>query len=91
MILSLSVAALCGVVFSNQYNRIRLRKWCRRRWPFNRRRPLPQLWQDQRGQDVAEYAVMLALVLVLVVGTVKLIGGNANNAFSQVASSMSSN
>ncbi len=47
------------------------------------------LWSDQEGQDIAEYAVMLAVILVLVIGTVRLIGGNANNAFSSVASSLS--
>ena len=50
---------------------------------------LRQLWNDDRGQDVAEYAVMLAVILVIVIGTVRLIGGNANNVFSQVSSSMS--
>ncbi|HEY1400014.1 MAG TPA: hypothetical protein VF953_00410 [Terriglobales bacterium] len=43
---------------------------------------------DEQGQDIAEYAVMLAVILVLVIGTVRLIGGNANNAFSEVASSL---
>jgi Flp pilus assembly pilin Flp len=52
-------------------------------------RLLQQLWSDERGQDVAEYAVMLAVVLVIVVGTIRLIGGNANNVFSSVASSVS--
>ncbi len=47
-----------------------------------------RLWQDEQGQDIAEYAVMLAVILVLVVGTVRLIGSNANNVFSQVASAM---
>jgi Flp pilus assembly pilin Flp len=47
-----------------------------------------KLWSDERGQDVAEYAVMLAVVLVIVVGTIRLIGGNANNVFSSVASSV---
>ena len=47
------------------------------------------LWSDDEGQDIAEYAVMLAVILVLVIGTVRLIGGNANNAFSSVASSLS--
>jgi Flp pilus assembly pilin Flp len=47
------------------------------------------LWSDEEGQDIAEYAVMLAVILVLVIGTVRLIGGNANNAFSSVASSLS--
>jgi Flp pilus assembly pilin Flp len=46
------------------------------------------LWPDEQGQDIAEYAVMLAVILVLVVGTVRLIGSNANNAFSSVASSI---
>jgi Flp pilus assembly pilin Flp len=48
---------------------------------------LRELWLEDRGQDIAEYAVMLAVILVLV-GTVRLIGSNANNAFSAVASSI---
>ena len=36
--------------------------------------PLHKLWRDDEGQDIAEYAVMLAVILVLVVGTVRLIG-----------------
>ena len=47
------------------------------------------LWNEDQGQDIAEYAVMLAVILVLVVGTVRLIGGNANNAFSATASAIS--
>jgi Flp pilus assembly pilin Flp len=47
-----------------------------------------ELWQEDNGQDIAEYAVMLAVILVLVVGTVRLIGGNANNAFSATASAI---
>ena len=47
-----------------------------------------KLWSDEAGQDIAEYAVMLAVILVLVVGTIRLIGANANNAFSNVASSI---
>jgi Flp pilus assembly pilin Flp len=49
---------------------------------------LRQLWLDEQGQDVAEYAVMLAVILVIVVGTIRLIGGNAYNVFSSVASSI---
>jgi Flp pilus assembly pilin Flp len=47
-----------------------------------------KLWRDDEGQDIAEYAVMLAVILVLVVGTVRIVGSNANNAFSSVASSL---
>jgi Flp pilus assembly pilin Flp len=46
------------------------------------------LWSNQDGQDIAEYAVMLAVILVLVVGTIRLVGSNANNVFSSVASSV---
>jgi Flp pilus assembly pilin Flp len=45
-------------------------------------------WFKDDGQDIAEYAVMLAVILVLVVGTIRLVGSNANNAFSSVASSL---
>lgn len=47
-----------------------------------------RIWSEDQGQDIAEYAVMLAVILVLVVGTIRLIGSNANNAFSAVASSI---
>jgi Flp pilus assembly pilin Flp len=46
------------------------------------------LWRNEEGQDIAEYAVMLAVILVIVIGTVRLIGGNSNNVFSSVASSI---
>ena len=46
------------------------------------------LWNDQQGQDIAEYAVMLAVILVIVVGTIRLVGSNANNVFSSVASTV---
>ncbi|PYX52503.1 MAG: Flp family type IVb pilin [Acidobacteria bacterium] len=47
-----------------------------------------KLWCEQEGQDIAEYAVMLAVILVIVVGTVRLIGSNANIVFSNVSSSL---
>ena len=46
------------------------------------------LWRNEEGQDIAEYAVMLAVILVIVIGTVRLIGTNSNNVFSSVASSI---
>ena len=49
---------------------------------------LSKFWLGDEGQDIAEYAVMLAVILVIVVATVRLIGGNANNVFSAVASSL---
>jgi Flp pilus assembly pilin Flp len=52
------------------------------------KRRVLSLWRDEQGQDIAEYAVMLAVILVIVVGTIRLIGSNSNNVFSSVASSI---
>lgn len=49
---------------------------------------ISRLWREDAGQDIAEYAVMLAVILVLVVGTVRLIGSNANTVFSNAASTI---
>jgi Flp pilus assembly pilin Flp len=49
---------------------------------------LSKLWFDEEGQDVAEYSVMLAVILVIVVSTVRLIGSNAGNVFSEVGSAI---
>jgi Flp pilus assembly pilin Flp len=46
------------------------------------------LWREEVGQDIAEYAVMLAVILVIVVGTIRLIGSNANTVFSNAASTI---
>jgi Flp pilus assembly pilin Flp len=62
---------------------------CRNTWGLKVIATLRQLWNEDHGQDVAEYAVMLAVILVIVIGTVRLIGGNANNVFSQVNSQLS--
>ena len=49
---------------------------------------LHRLWSDQQGQDIAEYGVILAVIVVLVIGTVRLVGSNANSVFSSVSSSV---
>jgi Flp pilus assembly pilin Flp len=49
---------------------------------------LSKLWADDQGQDIAEYAVTLAAILVVVIGTLRLVGSNVSNVFSSVASSL---
>jgi len=51
---------------------------------------LKRLWAAEEGQDIAEYAVMLAVVIVIVIGTIRLIGSNAGNVFSNVGSAIGS-
>ena len=62
-------------------------RWCVHFW--NGGTP-KRLRHETRAQDIAEYAVMLAVILVIGIGTVKLIGGGANNVFSSTASSLTS-
>ena len=50
--------------------------------------PLPEIWSHEEGQDVAEYAVMLAVILALVLGTIRLVGLNASTVFSRVGSTI---
>ena len=40
------------------------------------------LWRKDEAQDIAEYAMMLAVILVIIIGTIRLIGSNSNNVFS---------
>ena len=72
--LVMSLSAVCSVAT----RRATFKKWARRHW------------HEVVGQDVAEYAVMLAVILVVVIGTIRLVGSNASNVFSGVASSMGS-
>jgi Flp pilus assembly pilin Flp len=46
---------------------------------------LRKMWSDDEGQDIAEYALMLAVILVVVIGAVRLIGTNASNIFNSAA------
>ena len=47
-----------------------------------------RMWTEEEGQDIAEYAVMVAVILIIVVGTIRLIGSNSNTVFSSVASAI---
>jgi Flp pilus assembly pilin Flp len=49
---------------------------------------LNRVWTNDEGQDIAEYALMLAVILVIVILTVQAIGTNANTIFSKVASAL---
>jgi Flp pilus assembly pilin Flp len=44
--------------------------------------------RSQRGQGISEYVVMLALIVMLVAGTVHLVAANAKNSFSKAASAL---
>ena len=45
-------------------------------------------WREDDGQDIAEYAIMLGVIVAIVVATIQLVGSNANSVFSSIASSI---
>jgi Flp pilus assembly pilin Flp len=49
---------------------------------------LGELWERNEAQDVAEYAVMLAVVLAIAVATIRLVGSQAGNVFANVGSAI---
>lgn len=49
---------------------------------------LQTIADGRRSQHIAEYAVLLAMILVLAVGTTRAIGTIANTVFSRAASSI---
>ena len=51
---------------------------------------LQRLWEDESGQDLVEYVLILALVTLVVVGALTTLGGEVNNKFSETASTLSS-
>ena len=50
---------------------------------------LRRFWFDDSAQDVAEYAVMLAVVLTVTLMTIRLIGKSSDNVFSEIGSKLS--
>jgi pilus assembly protein Flp/PilA len=49
---------------------------------------LQNLWLNDEGQDIAEYALMLAVIAVVVLGAITAIGTNANTIFQQIANAL---
>jgi Flp pilus assembly pilin Flp len=45
-------------------------------------------WQQEDGQDVAEYAVMLSVILAIAIGTIRLIGSQSGSVFANIGSAI---
>jgi Flp pilus assembly pilin Flp len=54
----------------------------------NMTQSLSRLWFQENGQDVAEYSVMLAVVLIIALATIRMIGSSANAVFSSIGSAI---
>jgi len=49
---------------------------------------LVSLWQDERGQDLTEYALLLVLLALAAVTTMGTLAGTIKNVFQNVASNL---
>jgi pilus assembly protein Flp/PilA len=47
------------------------------------------LWNDESGQDLAEYALLIALIAIVVIAAVTLLGGNIQAVFQDIADALS--
>jgi pilus assembly protein Flp/PilA len=47
------------------------------------------LWNDESGQDLAEYALLIALIAIVVIAAVTLLGGNIQTVFQNIADALS--
>lgn len=45
---------------------------------------LRALWNDESGQDLAEYAMLLGLIALVVVGAVMALGGEIEKVFDEM-------
>jgi pilus assembly protein Flp/PilA len=51
-------------------------------------RPLVNFLRDDNGPTAVEYAVMLALIIVVCIAAITTLGSNANNTFSYVGNTI---
>jgi Flp pilus assembly pilin Flp len=49
---------------------------------------LDALVAEERGQTMAEYAIVLAVISIAIIGAIGLLGGNISSALSTVASNV---
>jgi pilus assembly protein Flp/PilA len=53
------------------------------------KRFLRRLWQDEQGQDLTEYALLMVLIALAAVAAMGTLGNAINNAFSDVMNALS--
>ncbi|MBI2303774.1 MAG: Flp family type IVb pilin [Chloroflexi bacterium] len=50
---------------------------------------LHRVWSDDRGEDVAEYALVLGLVAIAAVAAIGVVGGNLNTWWTNLGTFIS--
>lgn len=52
---------------------------------------LVRLWQEEEGQDLTEYALLVVLLALAAITGMKALAGSINNVFSSAATNLTSN
>jgi len=52
------------------------------------RQQLPSLWADESGQDMVEYALLLALITIVVIVALRILGPIIAGFFNEVSSNL---
>jgi pilus assembly protein Flp/PilA len=50
---------------------------------------IKNFWQDESGQDMAEYAVLLGMIALAVITAVELVGGGIGNVLADIGGVLS--
>ena len=50
-----------------------------------------RLWQDETGQDLTEYALLLVLIALVCVVTIKTLGQAISNVYTNASTNLSTN
>ena len=51
---------------------------------------IKRLWQEDKGQDLTEYALLLVLVALVAIATMQTLGNTISNVFANAASNLTS-
>lgn len=54
------------------------------------KRMLQRLWQDQEGQDLTEYALLVVLIALVCIAAIGQLGSAVENVFSNAATNLNS-
>jgi pilus assembly protein Flp/PilA len=49
---------------------------------------MTRLWTNEEGQDLAEYALLVALIALVVIGAVTLLGTQIQTVFNNIANAL---
>lgn len=47
-----------------------------------------RLWKEEEGQGLVEYALILALIAIIVIGTVRVVGNDVEATFDKIENSL---